>query len=61
MMTEGMIETCGPPAGEKSSDSRRRYYRITSYGRTVARAEAERLYKLTLLARERYLLARGTR
>jgi DNA-binding PadR family transcriptional regulator len=37
-------------------DERRRYYRLTERGRTIARAEAERLDALVAVARERRLL-----
>ena len=39
-------------------DERRRYYRITAFGRAVARAEAERLSGLVKLARASGLLSR---
>jgi DNA-binding PadR family transcriptional regulator len=39
-------------------DERRRYYRITPFGRQVARAEAERLSELVKLARATGLLSR---
>jgi DNA-binding PadR family transcriptional regulator len=38
------------------ADPRRRYYRITKAGRDAARAEAARLERLTVMARERKLL-----
>ena len=38
-------------------DARRRYFRITPLGRSVARAETERLLHLVNLARERDLLS----
>ena len=52
MLEQGLIqETAERPAPELD-DERRRYYRITSFGRTVARAEARRLAQLVKLARE---------
>jgi len=43
--------------GDSSAgDERRRYYRLTARGRAVARAEAERLDDLVVVARERRLL-----
>jgi DNA-binding PadR family transcriptional regulator len=39
-------------------DERRRYYRLTEFGREVAIAEAERLENLLSLARAKRLLAR---
>src|SRR5580692_5221240 len=51
MLEQGLlIETRDRPAPEED-DERRRYYRITPFGRTVARAEAERLTQLVRLAR----------
>lgn len=43
-------ETEDRPAADLD-DERRRYYRITTFGREVARAEAERLQALVQLAR----------
>ena len=44
---------------DANQDARRRYFRITSLGRRVARAETERMLRLVNLARERDLLADG--
>jgi len=52
MLEQGLIqETAERPAPELD-DERRRYYRITSFGRAVAKAEARRLAQLVKLARE---------
>jgi DNA-binding PadR family transcriptional regulator len=52
MLEQGLIqETAERPAPELD-DERRRYYRITAYGRAVANAEARRLAQLVRLARE---------
>lgn len=57
MLDEGLIEeTARRPVSEKE-DERRRYYRITRFGRQVALAEAVRLETLAAEARTR-LLAR---
>jgi DNA-binding PadR family transcriptional regulator len=49
-------------SGAASSDERRRYYRITKHGRTIAALEAERLDGQVTAARERRLLpSRRTR
>ena len=45
-----IVEVDERPAPELD-DERRRYYRITPFGRTVARAEANRLQELVRLAR----------
>jgi len=52
MLEQGLIqETAERPAPELD-DERRRYYRITAFGRAVAKAEARRLAQLMKLARE---------
>ncbi len=45
MEEEGLIEE-SPERPDEDDDARRRYYRLTSLGRTVARAEASRLASL---------------
>src|SRR5271154_5473670 len=53
MLEQGLlIETRERPAPELD-DERRRYYRITPFGRDVAMAEARRLSMLVKLARAR--------
>ena len=58
MLDEGLIEESDrrPVAGK--DDERRRYYRMTRFGRQVALAEAARLEAVALEARAR-LLARS--
>jgi DNA-binding PadR family transcriptional regulator len=51
-----IVEVDAPPSD--SGDERRRYYRATSFGRSVARAEAERLAGLVKLARASGLIPR---
>ena len=51
MLEQGLIlETSTRPAPEMD-DERRRYYRITPFGRAVAKAEARRLAQMLKLAR----------
>lgn len=57
MLEAEMIEEIDPPRQQMASDSRRRFYRITPYGRRVAKAEAARLQRLTLLAQDRKLIS----
>ncbi len=53
MLEQGLIvETTDRPAPE-FDDERRRYYRITAFGRQVAQAEARRLEQLVRLAHAR--------
>ena len=42
---------------DDDSDPRRRYYRITGIGREVVQAEAERLERQVMMARDKRLLA----
>jgi DNA-binding MarR family transcriptional regulator len=51
-----VVETEERPARELD-DERRRYYRLTTFGRSVAAAEAERLADMLALARSKHLLA----
>ena len=61
MLAEGLIEESDERPDPAMDDQRRRYYRITDFGRRVAGAEAERLSGLIETARARKLLGgRGT-
>ena len=51
MLEQGLIEETGERPAPDEDDERRRYYRITAFGRAVARAEAQRLADLVRLAR----------
>ncbi|HVS16428.1 MAG TPA: PadR family transcriptional regulator [Thermoanaerobaculia bacterium] len=55
LVEDGLVEECDPPRGEQP-DARRRYYRLTGFGRRVLAAEARRLDDLVALARSRRLL-----
>ena len=50
MVDEGLVDECEGPDDEPSGGPRRRYYRRTSFGRAVARAESERLRTLLDIA-----------
>ena len=50
LLEDGLIVEM-PGTAAISDDQRRRYYRLTSLGRRVARAEVERLEEATALAR----------
>ncbi len=60
MLDGGLIEQLAAgvtPAGEaKSGDERRRYYRITEFGREVAAAEAARMEELVMMSKQYDLL-----
>ncbi len=58
LLAAGWIEEAGERPDSASDDERRRYYRLTSKGRTVASAEAKRLSNLVRVARMRRLLGR---
>jgi len=46
MLEDGLIQEIEPKFGASNEDERRRYYRLTRFGRQVAAAEAERLTAL---------------
>ena len=50
MLALGLIEESDDRPDAHLDDERRRYYRITSYGRKVAQAEAARMRELAQLA-----------
>jgi DNA-binding PadR family transcriptional regulator len=59
MLDEGLIEELKhPPADRDKDDDRRRYYRITKFGRAVITAETERLTSLLQHARAAGLVPR---
>jgi DNA-binding PadR family transcriptional regulator len=51
LLDAGLILEVDEPRGQSSDDERRRYYRITKFGREVAQAEADRLSDLLRQAR----------
>jgi DNA-binding PadR family transcriptional regulator len=51
MLEQGLIEETEDRPAPDEDDERRRYYRMTTFGATVARAEASRLQELVRLAR----------
>jgi DNA-binding PadR family transcriptional regulator len=57
LLTADLIQEIDEPvAPPPNRDTRRRYYRITARGRAAARQEAQRLERLTAMAREKRLL-----
>ena len=52
MLEQGLLEETAERPAAELDDERRRYYRITIFGRQVAKAEARRLAQLVRLARE---------
>ena len=51
LLEEGLIEEVDSQMDGKLGDERRRYYRLTTPGRQLARAEADRLADLLRVAR----------
>ena len=51
MLEQGLIAEISARPAPELDDERRRYYRITPFGRTVAKAEARRLAQMLKLAR----------
>jgi len=51
MIEQGLIVETGERPAPELDDERRRYYRITPYGESAAKAEARRLAALVRLAR----------
>lgn len=58
MLEAGFIEEMQESPDPESQDERRRYYRLTRFGRRVATAEAKRLSDLLNQARETGLIPR---
>jgi DNA-binding PadR family transcriptional regulator len=56
LLGSGWIEEVEPDTPPPDHDDRRRYYRITALGRAAARTEAQRLERLTAMARDKRLL-----
>ena len=54
MNDEGLLE--GAPQPQEGGDSRRRYYRLTTFGRDVLEAESQRLASLLRVAREKNVI-----
>ena len=60
MLEQGLIEETRERPAPELDDERRRYYRITAFGKAAARAEARRLSGLVRLARASGLAPRST-
>src|SRR5215472_3361354 len=56
MLAAGLIEESAERPDPELDDERRRYYRVTGFGRKVAQAEARRLARLVREAEARRLL-----
>jgi DNA-binding PadR family transcriptional regulator len=60
LVSEGLIAESGERPDLALDDERRRYYRLTPFGRDVAVAEAERMSDMLALVRAKKLLPRLT-
>ena len=58
---DGVIEESSNRPDPALDDERRRYYRLTEFGRAVAAAEAGRLEELIRMAREKRLVPSAAR
>lgn len=56
LLAEGMIAESSERPAPELDDSRRRYYRLTDWGRQVVTAEAERMERVIAMARVKRLL-----
>lgn len=56
LRAEGLVEESDERPDPRIDDQRRRYYRLTDFGRRVARAESVRLAQLVDVARDKKLL-----
>ena len=56
LYTDGMIEESDERPDPDLDDERRRYYRLTDFGRRVVRAEAERMEGVLQMVRAKNLL-----
>ena len=54
MLAQGLIEESDDRPDPHLDDERRRYYRVTAFGRRVAQAEAGRMRSLVQLASARF-------
>lgn len=57
LLEGGLVDEVGERADPDLGDERRRYYRITPFGLSVARAEAQRMDTMVRAARKKKLLA----
>ena len=56
LLEEELIEEINPGQNQPPGEERRRYYRLTTAGRKVARAEANRLVELLRVAKAKRIL-----
>ena len=59
MLYSDLVGEVAAPEGDGAREDRRRYYRITPFGRRVAQAEAQRMAELVGLSRRHRLIEEG--
>ena len=59
MLKDGWVVESGRRPAADVDDERRKYYRLTPFGRRLAMAEADRLARLLAVARQQGLLSRA--
>ena len=59
LLETGLVEEGGERVDRERGDERRRYYRLTPFGISVARAEARRLETMVRVARRKKLIGVG--
>jgi DNA-binding PadR family transcriptional regulator len=60
MMRDGLIEQTDMRPAPELDDERRRYYRITDFGREVAECEARRIQRLAEMIKDRQFVTRAS-
>jgi DNA-binding PadR family transcriptional regulator len=60
LLEGGLVEEGAERADPEMGDERRRYYRITKFGMSVARAEARRMAAIVRTARQKKLIGLET-
>jgi len=58
MMRDGLVEQSNMRPDPELDDERRRYYRITDFGRVVAQSEVQRINRLAEMVRETQFVER---
>jgi DNA-binding PadR family transcriptional regulator len=56
LLDAGIVADAGERPHPEAADDRRRYYRLTKFGLSVARAEARRLEEMVRIARRKKLI-----
>jgi DNA-binding PadR family transcriptional regulator len=60
LLSSGLIVEVDRRSGVEVSDERRRYYRLSNFGRQVLKAEVQRISKMVSVAQRKRLLPKQT-